>query len=195
MLVPLFSAASVGYDGTQGMLSNSICTGDSDGNDILGSMMNGLQTLPQWRNYFHKPEGAMLGLVNAVYPLGKVVALILVTFVCDKYGRKFPLYIGFAGAIGFALLQGFAKNLPMFITARALLGFFTSFLSQPSPILITELAYPTQRGKFTALYQTSYVSSLPFAQAPAARLARLATNITLLVFRCHLRRLVNVRHL
>jgi MFS family permease len=122
--------------------------------------MNGLQTLSQWRDYFDHPQGAMLGLVNSVYPLGKVVGLFLVTYICDKYGRRVPLYIGFTGAIAFALLQGFAKNFTMFVTARAFLGFFTSFLSQPSPILITELAYPTQRGKLTSLYQTSYVRSL-----------------------------------
>lgn len=139
--------------------------------------MNGLQTLPQWRNYFGKPQGAMLGLVNSVYPLGKVIALFLVTYLCDKYGRKFPLYIGFAGAIGFAILQGCAQNFTMFVTARAFLGFFTSFLGQPSPILITELAYPTQRGKFTALYQTSYVCSLPLAKTPTTNIARLDTDI------------------
>lgn len=35
---------------------------------------------------------------------------------------------------------------------------FTAFLSQPSPILIAEVAYPTHRGKVTALYNTFYVS-------------------------------------
>ncbi|KAH8902027.1 MFS general substrate transporter [Coniochaeta sp. PMI_546] len=142
LLAPLFSAASVGYD---------------------GSMMNGLQTLSQWRDYFDNPQGAMLGLVNSVYPLGKVVGLFVVTYICDKYGRRLPLYIGFAGGIGFALLQGFAQNFTMFVTARAFLGFFTSFMSQASPILITELAYPTQRGKLTSLYQTSYYFGAIFA--------------------------------
>lgn len=100
--------------------------------------------------------------MNAVYPLGKVVALFIVTYLCDRYGRKFPLYIGFAGAIGFAILQGLSNNVAMFVSARAFLGFFTSLISQPCPIIITELAYPTHRGKFTALYQTCYVrSSIP----------------------------------
>ena len=122
--------------------------------------MNGLQTLPQWRGYFDNPEGALLGLLNSVYPLGKVVALFLVTYICDRFGRKLPLLIGFITCVAFAILQGLSSNLHSFIIARAFLGFFTSFLSQPSPILITELAYPTHRGKLTAMYNTFFVSGI-----------------------------------
>ncbi|KAK1622958.1 lactose permease [Colletotrichum phormii] len=142
LLVPLFSSASVGYD---------------------GSMMNGLQTLPQWRQFFGNPEGAILGLMNAVYPLGKVVALFIVTYISDRYGRKLPLVLGLVACIGFAILQGMSKDLPSFVIARALLGFFTTFISQPSPILITELAYPTHRGRITALYNTFFYFGSIFA--------------------------------
>ncbi|CVK94065.1 related to hexose transporter protein [Fusarium mangiferae] len=135
LLVPLFSSASVGYD---------------------GSMMNGLQTLPQWREFFGSPEGALLGLMNSVYPLGKVISLFVVAYICDRWGRKLPILIGLITCIGFATLQGLSQNLHSFIIARAFLGFFTSFIGQPSPIIITELAYPTQRGKVTALYNTFF---------------------------------------
>ncbi|KAF4967696.1 hypothetical protein FSARC_4756 [Fusarium sarcochroum] len=142
LLVPLFSASSVGYD---------------------GSMMNGLQTLPQWREYFDNPEGALLGLMNSVYPLGKVVSLFVVSYICDRSGRKLPLLIGLITCVGFATLQGLSQNLHSFVVSRALLGFFTSFISQPSPIIITELAYPTQRGKITALYNTFFYFGSIFA--------------------------------
>lgn len=124
-------------------------------------MMNGLQTLPQWRKFFGNPEGALLGLMNAVYPLGKVFGMIVVTYVSDRWGRKIPLFIGLVSCIGFAIMQGLSQNLATFVTARALLGFATSFISQPSPILITEVAYPTHRGKITAMYNTFYVSFSP----------------------------------
>lgn len=123
--------------------------------------MNGLQTLPQWQTYFNHPEGALLGAMNSVYPAGKFFALFLVTWIADRYGRKTTILIGVITCIAFTILQGLAKNIEMFIASRAILGFFTSFLAQPSPILITELAYPTHRGKLTALYQTSFVSILP----------------------------------
>jgi MFS family permease len=37
-------------------------------------------------------------------------------------------------------------------------GVGTAFMAQPSPIIIAELAYPTHRGKLTALFNTFYVS-------------------------------------
>ena len=127
--------------------------------------MNGLQTLPQWQEYFDNPEKAILGLMNSVYPLGKVVALLLVPYISDRFGRKKPLLIGFVTCIAFAILQGLSKNLHTFVIARAFLGFFTSFIGQPSPILVAELAYPTHRGKITALYNTFYVRRCPTKDA------------------------------
>lgn len=136
--------------------------------------MNGLQTLPQWRQYFGNPEGALLGLMNSVYPLGKVVSMFVVSYLCDRWGRKLPIIIGLVTCIAFAILQGLSNNLHSFIIARAFLGFFTSFLSQPSPIIVAELAYPTQRGKITALYNTFFVSSLsPWALVNQREMLRL----------------------
>lgn len=50
--------------------------------------MNGLQTLPQWREYFGQPDGALLGLINAVYPLVKVVALLVSAVYHRSLGPK-----------------------------------------------------------------------------------------------------------
>ncbi|KAH6618828.1 general substrate transporter [Boeremia exigua] len=142
LIVPLLSSTTLGYD---------------------GSMMNGLQTLPQWRQFFGNPEGALLGLMNAVYPLGKVFGMIVVTYVSDRWGRKLSLLVGLVSCIGFAIMQGLSQNLATFVTARALLGFATSFISQPSPILVSEVAYPTHRGKITAMYNTFYYFGAIFA--------------------------------
>lgn len=154
--------------------------------------MNGLQTLPQWREYFENPEGAILGLMNSVYPLGTVIGLLLVTYVCDRFGRRTPMFFGFAGAIGFAILQGLSKNLASFVIARALLGFSTSFMAQPSPILITELAYPTHRGKLTAMYNTFYVYALFSLTRRGHRVP--ANTGSVLVFRRNICSLVHLWH-
>ncbi|KAL0937143.1 lactose permease [Colletotrichum truncatum] len=135
LLVPLMSSCSIGYD---------------------GSMMNGLQTLPQWKKHFDNPTGAMLGAMNAVYPAGKIVALFIVAYLNDSYGRKKCIALGAFLCVLLPLMQGFSTSAAMFIASRALIGFVTSFMSLPSPILVSELAYPTQRGKLTALYNTSF---------------------------------------
>ena len=57
--------------------------------------MNGLQTLPQWKDYFNSPTGAILGAMNAVYPAGKIVALFLVAPLADRIGRKKTIAIGY----------------------------------------------------------------------------------------------------
>jgi hypothetical protein len=41
-----------------------LITSMSNGYD--GSMMNGLQTLENWKNYFNNPTGGTLGLFNAI---------------------------------------------------------------------------------------------------------------------------------
>ena len=120
--------------------------------------MNGLQTLSTWRGYFDHPTPEMLGTLNAIFPVGKLLALPVSAFLADRFGRRWPLLFGFILAIGGAALQGASQNVAMFIVSRFILGAGTSLMSQPSPILITELAYPTQRGQLTALYNTFFVS-------------------------------------
>ncbi|TDZ24460.1 Lactose permease [Colletotrichum orbiculare MAFF 240422] len=135
LLVPMVSSASVGFD---------------------GAMMNGLQTLEQWRGYFGHPSAPVLGAMNAVYPVGKLMGLVPTTWLGDKYGRKTPMWAGFFLLLLGAALQAASTGLPMFIVSRWLLGAATAFIAQPAPILVTELAYPTQRGKISALYNTSF---------------------------------------
>ena len=125
-----------------------------------GSMMNGLQTLPQWRGYFGHPNRALLGAMNAVYPVGKVCGLLPVTWISDHYGRKAPILAGFILLLIGTVIQTASQNLAMFIVSRFWIGVSTVFLSQPCPILVTELAYPTHRAKVTALYNTFYASTI-----------------------------------
>lgn len=123
---------------------------------MSGAMMNGLQTVEQWREYFGRPSSSVLGLMNAIYPIGKFVGLPLATFITDRYGRTKSLWLGLAMCVVGAGLQGGSVSFAMFVVSRCFLGIGTAFVSQPSPILIAELAFPTHRAKVTALYQTSF---------------------------------------
>ncbi|KGO35900.1 Major facilitator superfamily domain, general substrate transporter [Penicillium expansum] len=135
LLVPLVSSSAVGYD---------------------ASMMNGLQSLTQWKTYFGHPNSAILGTLNAVYPIGKVLMVFPVSWLGDRYGRRFPMIIGLCGMVAFAIFQAASQNVAMLIVSRYLIGSCTIMVAQPSPILITELAFPTHRGKLTALYNSSF---------------------------------------
>ncbi|KAI9455989.1 general substrate transporter [Russula earlei] len=56
--------------------------------------------------------------------------------------------------LGGVALQATASELIQFIGARALVGAGLIFSTSAAPLLITELAYPTQRGKITSLYNS-----------------------------------------
>lgn len=118
--------------------------------------MNGLQSLPQWNDYFGNPTGALLGLVNAAQSIGSVISLPLVGWFSDKYGRKPVLLSGIIMILAATAIQASSVNLAMFIVSRLIVGFGGMFVVQPSPMLIAELAYPTHRGKYTSAFWTMY---------------------------------------
>ncbi|KAG9252386.1 general substrate transporter [Emericellopsis atlantica] len=121
-----------------------------------GSMMNGLQSVENWRNYFGEPKGATLGLFNAAYPIGGLCAIPFISFVSDTFGRRVGLATGATICVIGATLQAAAQNLPMFVVARGILGCGTVFLGSSGAPLITEIAHPAHRATATALFNTSY---------------------------------------
>ncbi|KAL3461882.1 general substrate transporter [Aspergillus heterothallicus] len=143
LVVPMLSSSVFGYDGS-----------------VLepGSLMNGLQTLSQWKDYFGNPTSALLGTVIAAQSMGCLVALPIVGDLCDRFGRKPVLLSGIVIICIASAIQAASVNLAMFIISRLLVGFGGMFSAQPSPMLIAELAYPTHRGKYTSAYWTMFYS-------------------------------------
>ncbi|KAF2822054.1 general substrate transporter [Ophiobolus disseminans] len=121
-----------------------------------GSMMNGLQSVEQWRLYFGDPKGSTLGLFNAAYPIGGLCAIPFISIVSDTFGRRFGLACGGVICLLGAALQAAAQNLPMFVVARGILGCGTVFMGASGAPLITETAHPAHRATATALFNTSY---------------------------------------
>jgi sugar porter (SP) family MFS transporter len=119
-----------------------------------GSMMNGLQSLDTWKASFGDPDASALALLNAIQNVGQLVALPFCAWICDSYGRK-PALLGsaFVMIIGVAL-QGAAQNTGMFIGARGIIGFGLALNITAAPLLIMELAYPTQRAPLVSIYNS-----------------------------------------
>jgi hypothetical protein len=58
-------------------------------------MMNGLQSIPQWKNYFNNPTGGKLGLFNAIQVTNVLSLLITsVTLTACLY-RLSEFWLGF----------------------------------------------------------------------------------------------------
>ena len=66
----------------------------SSTNGFDGSMMNGLQSLPQWQNAFNYPGSSMLGLLNAIQNIGVLVGLPFAPYIADGVGRRPSVILG-----------------------------------------------------------------------------------------------------
>lgn len=119
-----------------------------------GSMMNGLQTLPYWEDYFNHPSPSTLGLMNGIVPVGNFLTNFFVPWMADHWGRKRTLIVGDSILFVGIALQGAAQNMPMFIISRFIGGVGASF--GVGPYLITELAHPQHRAIVTTIYNTTY---------------------------------------
>lgn len=121
-------------------------------------MMNALQISPTWKAYYNYPTKARLGAINAMMPVGKIFGFSFVAPFSNHYGRKTSLVLAFIIAVIGAGIQAGSVNFGVLVFSRWLLGFGCGVMSQPSPILLAELSYPTHRGRVTALYHCFYVS-------------------------------------
>ena len=138
----------------------------SSANGYDGSMMNGLQALHQWQDFMNHPTGAWLGFINAVQSLGAFVLFPVVAYSNNRFGRKKTIAVGYFWLALGAALQTAAVNPTMFVLGRLCIGGTSAFFSASAPVLITETAYPTHRGIFTALFNCGwYVGSLLAAWA------------------------------
>ena len=119
-------------------------------------MMNGLQTLPYWKSYFHHPKGSLLGLLNCIMSVGSICAIPIVPYAADILGRRVGIAIGCCIMALGVTLQSISINIHMFIAARFFLGFGVAIAHGSSPLLITELVHPQHRAIFTTIYNTTW---------------------------------------
>ncbi|KAG2127486.1 general substrate transporter [Suillus clintonianus] len=116
------------------------------------SMMNGLQSLTQWNKAFGYPSGGKLGLLNAIQTIGALTAYPFAPYMADGLGRRFPIIFGASLMIAATVIQTLSQSVQMFIGARFLIGFGQTFASVASPLLVAEVAYPSQRSQATTMY-------------------------------------------
>ncbi|KAI1461062.1 general substrate transporter [Annulohypoxylon moriforme] len=135
LLLSLISSCSCGYD---------------------TSMMNGLQSLDTWKEAFNHPGPTQLGLLNAVQNIGQLLSLPFCSQFCDTFGRRRALLISAVVILVGAALQGGAVNSSMFMVARGIIGFGLALNITAAPLLIIELAYPSQGAVLTGIYNSLF---------------------------------------
>ncbi|CAM0141767.1 hypothetical protein VKS41_004539 [Umbelopsis sp. WA50703] len=125
-------------------------------NGYDGSLLNGLQSLPQWVDYFNHPSGAILGTLSSGTTFGLIASLVTSAWLCDRFGRRWPIIIGSFVTIVGAVIQSTAVNFAMFWIGRFIIGYGLGLMQTAAPMLLTETAYPAQRSQVTSAYEISF---------------------------------------
>ena len=55
------------------------------------SMINGMQALPEWIQFFGHPKGARLGAMTFGPTGGVLISILISAQLCDKFGRRYPV--------------------------------------------------------------------------------------------------------
>ncbi|CAG8266216.1 unnamed protein product [Penicillium olsonii] len=134
-------------------LASLILFSSTFGYDI--SLMNGLQSLPQWQEFMFHPSGPWLGFINALQSIGSIVFLPIQAWSANRFGRKPTILTGYLFMILGVGLQAGSWNANTFIYSRLLIGIAGAWF-QCAVILVTELAYPSHRSIITAIYMCQY---------------------------------------
>lgn len=132
------------------------CIGIEMTSGFDSQMINTVQIAPSWQNYFHTPQGSLLGIISAAYNLGAICALPLVPIVNDKFGRRIAIFLGSWIMVLGSFIQAFANGAGMYVVARWILGFGIPFCIIAGSSLMGELAYPKERPIMTSLFNALY---------------------------------------
>ncbi|RYO86159.1 hypothetical protein DL766_001961 [Monosporascus sp. MC13-8B] len=130
------------------------------------SMMNSLQAVTSTmlttgdvvgRMYdFDNPTEGRLGLLNAMYSLGALMAIPFVPTVSQYLGRRWTIVAASLFMSFGAGLQAGSTTVSMFLASRWVLGFGIPFAIVNASALIGELAFAKERAIMTSLFNASW---------------------------------------
>lgn len=120
------------------------------------SMLNGMQSLPQWQAFFGTPMGTRLGAMTFGPNGGVLISILISSQLCDWFGRRIPIFGGSLLVIIGAVIQTVATNYAMFVASRFVIGFGLGIVSTASPPLLSEVAYPTHRAQIVSFLMVSW---------------------------------------
>ena len=100
-------------------------------------MLNGLNILPSYTNYFNL-NPATTGLNTASVFIGATLGPIFSGIISDRLGRRPAIFWGSAITLLGVLLQTAAQNIAMFVVARIILGFGTGLSGIAGGVYLSE---------------------------------------------------------
>lgn len=114
-------------------------------------MMNGLNILPQYKDYFHLTT-ATTGLNNSATWMGGMLSCFILQQVADTWGRKFGILLAACVCIVGTIIQSASQNIATFVIGRIFIGFGSGLAVGSAPTLISEILPATKRGSTLGLF-------------------------------------------
>ncbi|KAI1249684.1 hypothetical protein MGN70_009297 [Eutypa lata] len=105
-----------------------------------GSMMNGLNILPTYTEYFALTP-ATVGLNTASVFIGSFFGTMVSGVLTDRLGRRPTTFWGAAVTLVGIVIQTAAQNMAMFVVGRVVLGFGSAISGTASAVYLSE-AFP-----------------------------------------------------
>ncbi|KAF9236182.1 hypothetical protein BU15DRAFT_77159 [Melanogaster broomeanus] len=140
------------------------CIGVEMTSGFDSSMLNGLQAVNSWLDFYNHPRSALLGLMSSMYSLGGIAAVPFVASVTDNLGRRYSILFGSTLMIFGGILQGAAQNFSTFLIARFILGSGIPFAVVAASSLVAELSHPKERATMTCLFHVCrYIGAITAA--------------------------------
>ncbi|KAI9660937.1 MAG: hypothetical protein M1821_009264 [Bathelium mastoideum] len=136
----------------------SIVTSTTFGYD--GSMINGLNILPSYINYFHL-DTATIGLQTSSVFIGGCIAGLTWGKLTDILGRRPALFWAAVITLIAVLLQTAAQNIAMFVIARILIGLGTGASGLTGPAYLAETLPLHWRGWGLGIFNDCYYVESP----------------------------------
>lgn len=120
------------------------------------SLMNGLQTIPEWGEYFNNPDGSILGFISASLFLPAIVTPFMASYINTLWGRKVCLAVGGVLLTIGAIVNAFSKDMATFIGSRVIIGAAGPFGKITAIALLQEIAHPRLRPYVATVYYSNY---------------------------------------
>ncbi|KAK0464610.1 general substrate transporter [Desarmillaria tabescens] len=134
------------------------CSGD---NGFDGTVMGGINTMSQFQAFFGmKDDAAKTSIVFGIYTIDWLCddprPIRATAYLPDKYGRRFPMWIGNAILILGACMTANAKSMNMFLVGRWLTGTGCSCAGAAAKSYLAEISPAKYRGAYIGFLNSFY---------------------------------------
>jgi MFS family permease len=119
------------------------------------SMMNGLNILPQYSDYFAL-DTVTTGLNTGATWIGAILGCFVLQPIPDRWGRKMGILIGCCVTLVGVIMQSASQNIATFVVGRIFIGLGCSINTGSAPTLIGEVLPAKSRGPIMGLFFSCY---------------------------------------